>query len=107
MPDPLNLEAEIDNLFTYHAPSLEDLPKYRAIREAGRYFARVLVAMTPAGADQCAAVRKVREAVFTANAAIACERKDIPTPAILAGRASTSVDELARKKAEYERTFRP
>jgi hypothetical protein len=32
----------------------------------------MIVALTPPSADQTAAIRKVREAVFTANAAIAC-----------------------------------
>ncbi|MGQ0816371.1 MAG: hypothetical protein ACT4O1_18230 [Gemmatimonadota bacterium] len=34
--------------------------------------ADIILDCTPIGADQAAAVRKVREAVMTANAAIAC-----------------------------------
>lgn len=65
-------KANLDNWFQYHSPSPEQLPKYLAIREAGRAFAEVIVANTPPSADQTAAVRKVREAVMTANQSIAC-----------------------------------
>lgn len=74
----------IDNLFSYHSPAetaarlgctvQEVGEKYERIRAAGKAFAQVIVAETPASADQTAAIRKVREAVFTANAAIACDR---------------------------------
>jgi len=46
--------------------------RYTTIREAALQFAKVLLANSPACADQTAAIRKVREAVMTANAAIAC-----------------------------------
>lgn len=66
---------QLQHWFTYHKPSPDQLPKYEAIRDAGLAFAKVLVENTPPSADQTAAVRKVREAVMTANAAIACEGK--------------------------------
>lgn len=65
-------DATLENWFTYHSPMPEQLPKYQAIREAGFNLAKVIVANTPASADQSAAVRKVREACMTANAAEAC-----------------------------------
>jgi hypothetical protein len=64
---------QLDNWFTYHSPTPEQLPKYLAIREAGKKFAETIVANAPDSADTTAAVRKVREAVMTANQAIACE----------------------------------
>lgn len=64
---------KLDNWFSYHAPEGEDPKKYEAIRAAGKALAEVIVRNTPASADQAAAVRKVREAVMTANAAIACK----------------------------------
>jgi hypothetical protein len=66
-------DAEIDNLFTYHAPKPGQPERYEAIRAAARTFAKVLVANTPASADQTAAVRLLRESVMTANASIALE----------------------------------
>ncbi|NJO82034.1 MAG: hypothetical protein HC828_04045 [Blastochloris sp.] len=67
MSQPINL----DELFTYHKPTGQQPQYYTRIREAGRKFAEELLACTPAGADQSAALRKIREAVMTANAAIA------------------------------------
>lgn len=68
-------EHDIDNWFTYHAPNSEQIPKYQAIREAGHALASAIVNNAPQSADQSAAIRKVREAVMTANAAIACDGK--------------------------------
>lgn len=65
-------DATLDNWFSYHAPSESDNAKYGLIRAAGRHLAETIVLNTPASPDQTAAVRKVREAVMTANAAIAC-----------------------------------
>lgn len=63
---------QIEDWFTYHSPTPDQLPKYLAIRDAGKAFAETIVANAPAGANVSAAVRKVREAVMTANQAIAC-----------------------------------
>lgn len=68
-------QMDIENWFTYHSPQTEDIEKYKAIRAAGHHLATVIVENTPSSADQTAAIRKVREAVMTANAAIACEGK--------------------------------
>lgn len=63
---------ELENLFSYHPPKGDQVERYGAIREAGLLLAQVIVDNTPAGPDQSAAIRKVRESVMTANAAIAC-----------------------------------
>jgi len=60
----------IAQLFTYHPANMFTQPKFETVREAAKYFARVLLNNVPAGADRTAAIRKVREAVFTANAGI-------------------------------------
>lgn len=65
-------QADLENWFTYHAPSTADIPAYQEIRDAGKALAAAIVKNTPASADQTAAVRKVREAVMTANQARAC-----------------------------------
>ena len=64
---------DIDNTFSYHAPSGDQPARYEAIRAAAKAFALVLVQNTPKCADQTAAIRKLRESVMTANAAIALE----------------------------------
>lgn len=64
---------DLDHLFRYHAPTPEKLEQYQAIRDAAKTFAQVIVDNTPAGADQSAAMRYLRESVMTANAAIALD----------------------------------
>ena len=65
---------QLDHWFTYHAPTGQaQLLAYQKIRDAGRLLAETIVEHAPLCADQSAAIRKVREAVMTANAAIACE----------------------------------
>lgn len=66
---------QLNNWFTYHAPTETDLAAYKILRDAGKRFAEQIIALTPESADQTAAIRKVREAVMTANAAIACKGK--------------------------------
>jgi hypothetical protein len=62
---------DLNNIFKYHAPTPDQLPKYETLRNAAKAFAQAIVDNTPVGADQTAAIRKVREAVMTANACIA------------------------------------
>ncbi len=63
---------DLKNWFTYHAPNEAQLEHYHAIRDAAFDFAAVILAHTLSGADQTSALRKIREAVMTANASIAC-----------------------------------
>jgi hypothetical protein len=68
-----DMESKIENWFTYHSPKEGQPAQYQAIRDAGKALAMVILNNTPGSADQSAAIRKVREAVMTANAAIACD----------------------------------
>jgi hypothetical protein len=61
----------IEELFTYHSPTGNQPELYLAIRNAGKELARVIDKSCPSGPDRTAAIRKVREAVMTANASIA------------------------------------
>ena len=63
---------ELDNWFMYHAPQGTQQERYVAIRDKAKELAYLIVESTPASADQTAAIRKLRECVMTANAAIAC-----------------------------------
>ena len=67
---------QIKNWFTYHSPKGDQTERYMTIRVAGALCAETILANTPSGPDQSAAIRKVREAVMTANAAIACGESD-------------------------------
>ena len=60
----------LHEIFTYHTPTPDQLPKYERIRSKAMALAEVILEETPESADQSAAIRLVREAVMTANAAI-------------------------------------
>lgn len=66
---------DLDHVFTYHAPTAEQIPKYEELRAAAKDFAATIRRLTPPCADQTAAMRKVREALATANMAIALDGK--------------------------------
>ncbi|MCO5167862.1 MAG: hypothetical protein M9894_16075 [Planctomycetes bacterium] len=72
MPN-LTIDQRIDTWFRYHPATEAQARAYEEIRSSARQLARVIVAHTPSCADQTAALRKLREVVMTANAAIACE----------------------------------
>lgn len=66
-------QEDIDNWFMYHAPVGDQLERYAILRTAAKIFAETINKHVPESADKTASIRKVREAVMTANAAIACE----------------------------------
>lgn len=68
-------EEMLDYVFEYQAPTQGKVEAYKEIRQAAKHFARVILACTPSCPDQSAAIRKLREAVMTANAAIALDGK--------------------------------
>lgn len=68
-----SITEQVEGWFTYHPPKEGQPEKYLAIRDSAKVLALTILAHTPASADQTAAIRKVREAVMTANAAVACE----------------------------------
>lgn len=71
---PSNRPTEnLDRIFTYHKPVKDQASRYERIRNAARVFTEVVIDCTPECADKTAAVRKIREAVMTANASIALE----------------------------------
>ena len=64
---------QINEIFTYHPPKDDQPTRYSQIREGAKAFAHILVQNTKPGADQSAAIRKLRECVMTANASVALE----------------------------------
>lgn len=65
-------QEDLDNWFTYHAPKGDQVGRYENMRTSAKFFAEQVVALTPPGPDQDAAIRKLREVVMLANASIAC-----------------------------------
>ena len=61
----------LENLFTYHAPTPEQVELYARLRNGALEFARNIHDACPEGPDRSAAIRLLREAVMTANAGIA------------------------------------
>ena len=64
---------DLDHIFTYHAPTPEKLEQYKKIRDAAKDFALVVLENTPPGADLSTCMRRIRETVMTANAAVALD----------------------------------
>jgi hypothetical protein len=67
-------QDELDDMFTYHAPHGDQIPRYAAINDAAKAFAQVVLASTKPCADQTHAIRVIRDARMWANAAIALEK---------------------------------
>ena len=74
--------GDIDNWFVYHAPTDGQIPKYQKLREAGRLVVLVMMEVCPPSADRTAAIRYIRQAIWTANASIACELKKPEDPTL-------------------------
>ncbi|MEM1202678.1 MAG: hypothetical protein AAGN66_05570 [Acidobacteriota bacterium] len=70
----------LSDLFSYHPPRLGQVRRYSELRSFAREFAHAIFRNCPPSADRDAALRKVREALMTANAAIALELEDRGAP---------------------------
>lgn len=64
---------QIERAFTYHAPTPNQVERYRGIREDAVDFARVLDITLPDGREKSLALTKLEEVVMWANAAVARE----------------------------------
>lgn len=73
-------EQEIQNWFTYHPPSHDQTERYTRVRMRALTLAETFLQCAPPSADRTAALRKLREAVMTINAAIACGEPEPATP---------------------------
>lgn len=71
-PREPTIEEKIEEWFTYHSPTPEQLPQYARVRAKAKELAEVIVANSPRCADQTAALRKLRECVMVVNQSIAC-----------------------------------
>lgn len=79
MPFP---QSDIDNWFTHHSPSLDQLNAYREIRTAAKIYAETVNKHVPDSADKTAAMRKIRDSVMAANLAVACHVQPPARPTI-------------------------
>ena len=90
----MSRDIDLDHIFTYHVPSDRDVVQYNKLRTGARAFAQIIIDFTPPGADQSASLRKVREAVMTANAAVALNGRLHKPPPVEDGVAEFSSDDL-------------
>lgn len=60
-------------VFTHHDQTPEKVAHYDAIHAGAKHFAEIILAHTPPSSDQAAALRLLRDATMTANAAIALD----------------------------------
>jgi hypothetical protein len=67
---PVTIE-NVGDVFTYHAPDVDQIRRLERVRMGAKMLAKTILAEVPPCADQQAALRLLREAVMTANAAIA------------------------------------
>lgn len=75
-PGPDLSDEALDNLFTYHPATDDQRQRYVSIRVGGKGLAKIMRDCCPPSAERTVAIRKVREAVMYANAAIACNEPD-------------------------------
>lgn len=69
-------QAELDNIFSYHKPFGDQPARYEALRSKAKELGVLIIGLCPRSADRSAALRKLREAVMTANASIAINEKE-------------------------------
>lgn len=79
MSAAVGIDADaVDNLFSFHPGTEVTNPLHAAVRETCRATAHDLLGLCPASAERTTAIRKLQEAMFFANASIACH--GAPTP---------------------------
>lgn len=68
------MQDDIEMWFTYHAPNDEQQRAFNQIRNNAKTLALIIDEAVPDCPDKVASIRKLRECVMTANAAIACKK---------------------------------
>jgi hypothetical protein len=65
-------QSELDNWFSYHAPTPSQLRAYNEIRNKAKELAELFESHAINSADKTAALRELRGTVMAMNLAIAC-----------------------------------
>lgn len=63
--------VDLDNLFTYHTPTLQQIGRYSDLRSKAKELAALVITTTPQSREQSLALTAIQQAVMWANAAIA------------------------------------
>jgi hypothetical protein len=64
-------EAQIDNIFTYHAPKNDQTERYERLRSHARNLAREIQRCCPESREKSLAITNLQQAIMFANASIA------------------------------------
>lgn len=67
----MSIISRIENDFSSHAVSTEDLRNMDLIREKAKELSLLIAKITPTGREQSLAITHIEDSVFWANAAIA------------------------------------
>lgn len=70
--------STVDKVFSYHAPTEDQIPKYERVRAAARVFALALLDDCPPSRELSMALSHVQEGVMCANASIALNPPNAP-----------------------------
>lgn len=70
-----NFEKELENRFTYHPPTEEQVGRYSDLRRAVLDLAKQIVTNTPPSREQSIALTKLDEVMFFTSASIARNEK--------------------------------
>lgn len=70
------MDKTIDNNFTYHAPTDDNVATFELIRHEGKRFAHLIDDECPTSREKSLALTKLEEAVMWANASIARNTPD-------------------------------
>lgn len=65
------LEARIENTFTYHKPKDDQPERYELLRNKAKELAYLIAGCVPPSREQSLALTALEEAIFNANAGIA------------------------------------
>lgn len=63
--------AELEILYTYHPPEVDQIALYEGLRRKGKELATLILETAPASRERSLAHTKLEEAIMWANAAIA------------------------------------
>lgn len=67
---PMSDEEILADLFRYHPPTPFTEPKFKAVNQAAKNFAEVVLTNCPPGVDRATAIAWIRNARMFANSAI-------------------------------------
>lgn len=70
-------QQELENRFTYHSPTADQIPKYGALRDMAKAFAELISELVPGSREQSLAITNLETAVMFANAGIARRTSDV------------------------------